>query len=108
MKLIIVLKKTDAEGLGGEILRSMGMKQSRKDPGAFAKQFNSPSIETTHDSDVHKHLEALMDYGIRPMRVFQRDNSTAGLTPIHASACEPSPLEQAVDQISAAIKLLSK
>lgn len=103
MKLIIVLKKTDADGLGGEILESHGLTRSKVEPGVFAMVAPIHAVDklgmgdaswSQPEATTQQVLEALTDYGIRPMRVFQRTDSTAGLTPINASTGMPEPSDE--------------
>jgi len=93
VKLTIVLRKHDAEGLGGEILEGLGMKRSSAEPQVFAAFYLAPDIPggiAPVDMDdsmfAIRAMEALMDQGIRPVRVFQKTNSPAGLTPVFGSA----------------------
>ena len=95
MKLTIVLKKQDAAGLGGQILEAMGMKRSVYEPEVFvAQHIADPRIVAPTDVLESQwpimYVEALMDEGIRPMRVFQKDNSPLGLTPLFASTQTPA------------------
>ena len=94
MKLTIVLKKQDAEGFGGEVLEAMGMVRSSSCPTVFFSQFPIHDVNQLGTGDNSwsqpeqhslRYVEALTDYGIRPLRVFQKTDSTAGLTPLHAS-----------------------
>ncbi len=91
MKLTIILKKLDADGLGGQILEAMGMKRSAYEPAVFVTQhIQDPRIVAPVDVLESMwpvmYVEALMDEGIRPLRVFQKTDSTVGLTPLFASA----------------------
>lgn len=101
MKIIIVLKKIDADGLGGELLSESGLVRSKHEPQVFARVLPSHEVSeiglgngswSTPEHHTQSIVETLMDYGIRPLRVFQHTNSAAGLTPLHASmeeaACE--------------------
>ena len=90
MKLTIVLKKQDAIGLGGQILEAMGMKRSVYEPEVFvAQHIADPRIiapvDVLESMWPIMYVEALMDEGIRPVRVMQKDNSILGLTPLFAS-----------------------
>ena len=90
MKLTIVLKKQDAIGLGGQILEAMGMHRSIYEPEVFVVQhIQDPRlvapVDVTESMWPIMYLEALMDEGIKPLRVYQKDNSTMALTPLYAS-----------------------
>jgi len=90
MKLTIVLKREDADGLGGQILTDLGMTQSETDPQVFwvyhsfdpaivAPPDVAPAMWTT------KYVEALADRGIRPLRVLQKTGSMLELPQVQAS-----------------------
>lgn len=90
MKLTIVLKKQDAIGLGGQILEAMGMHRSIYEPEVFVvSHVQDPRlvapVDVTESMWSVMYLEALMDEGIKPLRVYQKDNSVASLTPLFAS-----------------------
>lgn len=113
MKLTIVLKKQDAIGLGGQILEAMGMKRSVYEPEVFvAQHIADPRIiapvDVTDSMWPIMYVEALMDEGIRPVRVMQKDNSVLGLTPLFASTQAPAkPSNAAVaDLLDAAANAL--
>ena len=92
MKLTVVLKKHDADGLGGEILEGMGMTRSEVEDQVFSSFHLAPDLAGIQTGDVDDSMfaarvtEALMDRRIRPIRVFQRTNSNAGLTNVSGSA----------------------
>jgi hypothetical protein len=97
VKLTIVLRKQDALGLGGQILEAMGMKRSVYEPEVFVVQhIQDPRlvapVDVLESMWPVMYVEALMDEGIRPIRVFQRTDSTVGLTPLFASAAKPNKL----------------
>ena len=94
MKLTIVLKVQDADGFGGEILQGLGMSRSEFEPTVFvltmpvheiSKFGTGDSSWSQPEAHTQKYVEALTDFGIRPVRVFQKTDSAAGLTPLHAS-----------------------
>ena len=88
MKLTVVLKKQDADGLGGEILEGLGMVRSQVEDQVFSLYrlvpdlTFQPPVDVTDDMWANYVTEALMDRGIRPLRIFQKSNSNAGLTPL--------------------------
>jgi hypothetical protein len=92
VKLTVILKKQDADGLGGEILENMGMTRSEVEDQVFSSYHLAPDLAGIQTGDVDDQMfsaritEALMDHGIRPMRVFQKTNSNAGLTPLSGNA----------------------
>lgn len=95
MKFSIILKRQDADGLGGDLLEAMGMTRSEHAPTVFTRMLPIHNVEKLGTGDsgwslpeqhTQMYVEALADYGIRPMRVFQKHDSAAGLTPLHASA----------------------
>lgn len=91
MKLTVILKKADAEGLGGEILEKMGMVRSEVEDQVFSSYHLAPNLDSIQFGDVDDQMfsarvsEALMDHGIRPIRICQKTNSNAGLTPVSGS-----------------------
>jgi hypothetical protein len=90
MKLTIVLKKEDADGLGGEILVDLGMTRSETDPQVFWV-YHSYDPTVVAPADVApgmwatKYVEALADRGIRPLRVLQKTNSMLELPQVQAT-----------------------
>jgi len=138
VKFTIILKQQDADGLGGDLLEAMGMSRSEHATTIFTRMLPAHNVEKLGAGDsswsqpemhTQMYVEALADYGIRPMRVFQKTDSTAGLTPLHASAwsdAEPeeeagdpdtaqavgeedsiSPIEEALGQVESAVASLS-
>lgn len=116
MKITIVLKKQDADGLGGEILSSMGMKRSEFEPQVFSVQHvqdprRVAPVDVLESMWAIQYAEALMDAGIRPVRIFQKTDSTAGLTPFYtvSSSVEAPPKpskRQIADVLEAAANVL--
>jgi hypothetical protein len=125
MKFAIILKTQDASGLGGEILEGMGM--SRVSETVFTRTLPVHDIAKFGTGDTSwsqpeantlLFVEALMDYGIRPIRVFQKTDSTAGLTPLHASFCggsegkaepkRPPSIERALAEVEKALLAFSE
>lgn len=129
MKLLITLKKNDAQGVGGQILQTLGMMPAKRDAQSFVKELAvterlenyKQALESEDDDDgsvdasagalagrrrrrrrsLHPsdfllyednsmyalpYIEPLTDRGIRPLRVSLITDSTAGLTPVNASA----------------------
>jgi len=124
VKFTIILKQQDADGLGGDLLEAMGMVRSEHAPTVFTRQLPMHNVEKLGTGDnswsqpeqhTQMYVEALADYGIRPMRVFQKHDSAAGLTPLHASAwadakpasVQSSAIEQALSQVESAVEALS-
>ena len=105
MKFTIILKQQDADGLGGEILEAMGMERSEHAPTVFMRTLATHNVSTMGTGDnswsqpeAHTvtYVEALTDAGIRPVRVFQKTDTSSGLTPLHASAWSDSKGESKV------------
>ena len=78
MKVIIVLKKEHADGLGGEVLTDMGMLRSSLHPVVFSTRI---PIDQAKEASL-PYVEALSEYGIRPVRVFSQTDAGA-LTTLH-------------------------
>lgn len=128
MKLMIMLKSTDADSLGGEILESLGMTRNLTDSKRFSKNLGIAELvnkaqnylnDDDEEDDVSAnvnpgmrrrrrrlkslndfliyednslyalpYVEPLTDRGIMPLKVQLITDSTAGMTPIGASAMD--------------------
>lgn len=103
MRIIITLKNTDADGLGGDILMELGCKRRESNPCVFeAVHSFDPAIVAPPDTDGAqwgiKYADVLMDHGIKPRRIQLDNDRTHSLTPLFASAA---------GHISTAMKLLA-
>ncbi len=77
MRVIIELKQADADGRGGDILTSMGMKRSEVSPNHFrAMMLSEPDDPHWDDRDLAlPYIEALRDELITPRRVAVKTRS---------------------------------